>query len=245
MTYMGSKARIAKYILPIMLEEAEKHGITTWVEPFVGGGNMIDKVPDSFKRIGYDLDGHVIQAMIDIRDNPESLLDSFSAEDREFWKKQEPASLFSHACIVTSFGGDFRDGGYAREKVTSKSAMERGYVRNFAAEGKRNALKQSPKIQNVNFICDSYENLDFENCIIYNDPPYKNSRGYRTGKFDHDKFYDWCREQAKKNVVFVSEYEMPDDFECVWQGEIKTNFASNRKKATHIAVEKLFKVIPK
>ena len=32
MTYMGSKARIAKHILPIMLEEAEKHGITTWVE---------------------------------------------------------------------------------------------------------------------------------------------------------------------------------------------------------------------
>ena len=29
-----------------------------------------------------------------------------------------------------------------------------------------------------------------------------------------------------------------------WHGEIKTNFASNRKKATHNAVEKLFKVIP-
>ena len=87
MTYMGSKARIAKHILPIMLEEAEKHGITTWIEPFVGGGNMIDKVPNTFERVGYDLDGHVIQAMLDIRDNPESLLDSFSAEDREFWKK--------------------------------------------------------------------------------------------------------------------------------------------------------------
>ena len=31
-------------------------------------------------------------------------------------------------------------------------------------------------------------------------------------------------------------------FECVWQGEIKTNFASGRKQATHNAVEKLFKV---
>ena len=52
------------------------------------------------------------------------------------------------------------------------------------------------------------------------------------------------REQAKKNIVFVSEYNAPDDFECVWQGEIKTNFASQRKSATHKAVEKLFKVIP-
>ena len=29
MKYMGSKNRIAKHLLPIMLKEAEKHGITT------------------------------------------------------------------------------------------------------------------------------------------------------------------------------------------------------------------------
>ena len=32
-------------------------------------------------------------------------------------------------------------------------------------------------------------------------------------------------------------------FECVWQGEVKTNFASGRKQATYNAVEKLFKVV--
>jgi len=41
--------------------------------------------------------------------------------------------------------------------------------------------------------------------------------------------------------VFVSEYEAPDDFICVWQGEVKTNFASQRDAATHKAVEKLFR----
>ena len=51
-----------------MLEEAEKKGITTWVEPMVGGGGMIDKVPDTFERIGYDFNEHVIFAMKDIRD---------------------------------------------------------------------------------------------------------------------------------------------------------------------------------
>ena len=40
----------------------------------------------------------------------------------------------------------------------------------------------------------------------------------------------------------VSEYNAPDDFELVWQGEIKTNFSHQRKEATHKAVEKLFKV---
>ena len=60
MKYMGSKNRIAKHILPIMLAEAKRLGYTTWVEPFVGGANMIDKVPNSFKRIGIDYNLHTI-----------------------------------------------------------------------------------------------------------------------------------------------------------------------------------------
>lgn len=235
MKYMGSKNRIAKHILPIMLAECEKHGIIKWVEPFVGGANMIDKVPDTFERIGYDLNPHTVHALIDIRDNVEHLPDAISEEEyRSFYGK--PAEhLTSLVRFGASFGGRFEEG-YARGKLTE------GTPRNYWAETKRNALKQSPKIQNVQLICDSYENLDFENCLIYCDPPYQGTTGYKTGAFDHDKFFDWCRKQAKKNIVFVSEYNAPDDFIEVWQGEIKTNFASSRKSATHNAVEKLFRV---
>lgn len=68
-------------------------------------------------------------------------------------------------------------------------------------------------------------------------------QGTKTGSFNHEIFFDWCREmKTKGNSVFVSEYNAPDDFELVWQGEIKTNFSSTRSKATHNAVEKLFKV---
>ena len=233
MKYMGSKNRIAKHLLPIMLAECEKHGITKWVEPFVGGANMIDKVPDSFERIGCDLNDHVIHALIDIRDNVEGLPDSVSESYYRSLFGLEPAPINSWIRFMLSFGGKL-DNGYAREKGSNETT--------FCGYGKRNALKQSPKIQNVEFICESYENLDFENCLIYCDPPYQGTTGYKTGGFDHDKFFDWCREQAKKNIVFVSEYSAPDDFIEVWQGEIKTNFASTRKKATHNAVEKLFRV---
>ena len=236
MKYMGSKARISKYILPIMLEEAEKHRITTWVEPFCGGCNMIDKVPDSFERIGYDFNEHTIKAMIDIRDNSEGLPDAVSEQTYKSYKGLPPQSITSWVMFVCSFGGKFENG-YAREEGSDETT--------FCGYGKRNALKQSPKIQNVKFICDSYENLDFEDCLIYCDPPYQGTTGYKTGAFNHDKFFEWCREQAKKNIVFVSEYNAPDDFIEVWRGEIKTNFASTRKKATHDAVEKLFKVNPK
>ena len=232
---MGSKNRIAKHLLTIMLAECEKHSITKWVEPFVGGANMIDKVPDAFERVGYDLNDHCIHALIDIRDNAENLPDSVSEEEYKIYKGRTPESITSWVRFGCSFGGKFENG-YARD-------LQGVPPRNFASEVKRNAIKQSPKIQNVQFICDSYENLSFENTLIYCDPPYAGTSGYKTGAFDHDKFFNWCREQAKNNIVFVSEYNAPDDFIEVWQGEIKTNFASSRKTATHNAVEKLFKVV--
>lgn len=244
MKYMGSKNRIAKHILPIMLKEMEDKGYTAWVEPFVGGGNMIDKVPNKYKRIGIDLNGHVIQALTDIRDKPEQLPEKFSFEERKYWREQGPTEFMSWACIVTSFGGDLL-GGFAREKPTSQSAIKRGFVRNFIREGLDNAIKQSPKIQGVEFICCSYKDLSsVTNSLIYCDPPYQGTTGYKTGEFNHEEFFDWCRGmKSKGNSVFVSEYNAPEDFESVWQGEIKTNFSSQRKEATHRAVEKLFKVL--
>lgn len=219
-----------------MLAECEKYGITKWVEPFVGGANMIDKVPDSFERIGYDINEHVIHALIDIRDNVDKLPDAVSEEYFKTLVNTPAKSITSWVRCACAYGGRFGNG-YARQGKNPR------YKKTIAQEGKNNAIKQSPKIQNVQFICDSYENLDFDNCLIYCDPPYQGTSGYKTGAFDHEKFFEWCRKQAKKNIVFVSEYNAPDDFIEVWMGEVKTNFASTRKKATHNAIEKLFKVV--
>lgn len=239
---MGSKNRIAKHLLPFMVESSDNAGITTWVEPFVGGGNMIDKVPDKFKRIGYDFNEHVIYAMCDIRDRVEELPESITEDYYKDIRGNNPEVFNSWLRFVASFGGKFDDG-FAREKPESKAAMDRGYVRNFVMEAKRNALKQSPKIQGVEFIHSDYKELDIVNSLIYCDPPYANTSGYKTGEFNHEEFFDWCRLMAAKgNLVFVSEYNAPEDFECVWQGEQKTNFSSSRKKATHNAVEKLYTI---
>lgn len=235
MKYMGSKNRIAKHILPIMLKEMQYKGYTTWVEPFVGGGNMIDKVPDKYKRIGADLNEHTIAAMLGIRDFVDEFPDEVSEDYYKRIKGSEPHPINSWLRFVASFGGKL-DNGYARESGSDDST--------FCGYGKRNALKQSPKIQTVEFICCSYEDLShITNSLIYCDPPYQSTTGYKTGAFNHEAFFDWCRKmKAKGNSVFVSEYNAPDDFELVWQGEIKTNFSSTRTKATHNAVEKLFKV---
>ncbi|CAH9012928.1 putative DNA adenine methylase [Vibrio phage 141O35-1] len=57
MIYMGSKARHAKEILAV-IAPYRKEG-QAWVEPFVGGANMIDKV-EAPLRIGGDFNEYVI-----------------------------------------------------------------------------------------------------------------------------------------------------------------------------------------
>jgi DNA adenine methylase len=134
---------------------------------------------------------------------------------------------------VCSFGSKFENG-YAR-RIGSDSTT-------YAGCALRNAQKQSPSLQGVELKHASYEEEgDYENCIIYCDPPYKGTTSYKTGTFDHDKFWQWCRDMSRENLVYISEYNAPQDFECVWEGEIKTNFASQRNEATHKATEKLFR----
>lgn len=201
-----------------------------------GGGNIIDKVPNTFKRIGIDYNPHTIAALIAIRDLVDKLPNSLTEEEYKQLKGSEPNPIKSWLRFVASFGGKF-DSGYAREDGSDETT--------FVGYGKRNAQKQSPNLQGVQLICDTYENYShLENCLIYCDPQYEGTTSYKTGAFDHTKFWNWCRKMSEKNSVFVSEYKAPDDFICVWEGEVKTNFASQRNKATHVAVEKLFKISP-
>ena len=238
MKYMGSKNRIAKFVLPIMIKEANEKGITTWVEPFVGGANMIDKVPNNFQRIGIDYNAHTIEALIAIRDLVDKLPNQLTEDEYKQLKGSEPESIKSWLRFVCSYSGKF-DNGFARQGNPLKYRSEP------IEEGLRNAQKQSPNLQGVKFINGSYDEYsDFENCLIYCDPPYEGTTSYKTGAFDHPKFWDWCRKMSEKNLVFVSEYKAPNDFICVWEGEVKTNFASQRDEATHKAVEKLFKFSP-
>ena len=76
--------------------------------------------------------------------------------------------------------------------------------------------------------------------IIYCDPPYPNTYYKHYGKvnFDHDDFWNWCRKMSKDNIVFVSSYTAPKDFEEIFSSTHKLTgvVASGSKKR----VEKLF-----
>lgn len=220
-----------------MLEEAEKHGITTWVEPFVGGANMIDKVPDSYKKIGYDLNEYLISMF-------NGLINGFIPND--FYSKSEyedvKININNDKCLSGYIGFNCSYSGKWFGGFAGIVKTKNGF-RNYQDEAKRNVLAQIKNLNGTSFICDSYENLNPVNCLIYCDPPYQGTTGYKTGTFDHEKFFDWCREQAKRNIVFVSEYNAPDDFIEVWSQEVKSSLSANGKSGSNkISVEKLFRV---
>ena len=49
------------------------------------------------------------------------------------------------------------------------------------------------------------------------DPPYQNTMNAYKFEFNHPLFYDWCVEMAKRNIVIISSYNIPDPrFKVVW-----------------------------
>lgn len=57
---MGSKSRIAKDIVPIIQDKIDENGITTYIEPFCGGCNIIDKIKCE-KKIASDNNTYLIE----------------------------------------------------------------------------------------------------------------------------------------------------------------------------------------
>lgn len=226
MKYVGSKNRIAKDILEIMLP---LRGDRTWVEPFVGGANLIDKVTGD--RIGADANENVINALKFIRDDLSIIPKNnkeFTEEMYKALRKSPDSKLKSFAGFAYSFGAKWL-GGWSR-------SGDRDYV----SEAYRNAIQQSPRLQGIDLRHSCYKELQIPpRSLIYCDPPYANTTKYATGSFDHKEFFQWCRDKHREgHIVFVSEYEAPEDFKCVYSKELVSSLDKNTggKKG----LEKLF-----
>lgn len=245
MKYMGSKARIAKHILPIILKD-RKTG-QWYVEPFVGGANTIDKVESPC--IGADGNKYLIEmyTLLNTYGIPAHLVDisKDTYSDARDQYNGRNAQLFSDAHIgwigyMASANGRFYEGGYS-----GKSKTQIGKVRNYIDESVRGIKKQMPLLQGIDFKHSDYKNLELpEKSIIYCDIPYAGSKQYATicKKFDYTVFWEWSREKVKQgHKVFISEYQAPYDFVCVWEQEVKSSLSANGKAGGNKkSIEKLF-----
>ena len=232
MKYMGSKNRIAKYILPIMLKDRKENQY--WVEPFVGGANMIDKVDGL--RIGADFNKYLISTIKALQDG--WLPDEKITEEQYLNIKQNKDMFQEHLIGYVGFQlsyGAMWFGSYRRDKQG---------VRDYSLEAYKNVKKQAPSLSGVHFECCSYNDLEIpDNSIIYCDPPYENTASYKAvDKFNHQEFWEWCRTKSKEgHTVFISEYNAPNDFECIWEKEV--NSSLTKDTGSKKAIEKLFKYL--
>ena len=218
---MGSKRRIAKDIIPIMLKD-RKEG-QYFYDLFVGGGNLLEKIGGN--RIANDNNEYLIELFKYMQKDNFELPFVGEEKYKEIQKNREnyPKWLVGYVGFQLSFGAKFF-GGYRRDKAG---------VRDYENEAQQNLKAQQNLIKDVSFLCGSYDEVELvPNSIIYCDIPYKDTTKYNTSKgFDYDKFYNWCVEKHKEgHKVFISEYYMPEDrFECVWEKEIANSLAKGSK----------------
>ena len=87
-------------------------------------------------------------------------------------------------------------------------------------------LERLESLESVKFYSTDYRNVPIPpNSTVYCDIPYKDTGEYKAvGSFDHDAFYEWAL--SRDFPVFVSEYNMPDTFTCLYKVKKNALFSS-------------------
>lgn len=242
MVYQGSKNKLAKYLKPIIEEFLQNKKI--YIEPFVGGANLIDKI-EWAEKIGADNNKYLIalhkraqqmplptdkvhtrEAYNHMRDIYNKGLSGLGVEDWEI----------GYYGFLMSYNGRFFDGGYG---VFDKSG------RNLFLSRLNNLNKQRESLnyQNIKFIHCDFMSCIVEDAVIYLDPPYQNVKQY--GKaFDHSRLWDYVRQMGqpgKNNIILLSELTNPNENEWVeiWNQEYSYSLRDRNNKNKKV-IEKLF-----
>ena len=234
MKYVGSKNRISKQLAPIIQSYIDDNNIKAYWEPFVGGCGMMDKI-ECERRVGSDIHPYLIallkQASVDTSCFPKTI-----SEEEYKAVRNNPSNYpdwYVGLVGFCSFGGKWWGGyprGFKNDGVTP---------RDIPNETIRNLIKQAPQLKGIIFHQWDYKDITcIKNVVIYCDPPYQSTTKYSTGYFNHEEFYEWARKMSKNNIVLISEYNMPDDFECIWEQELTCTLDKNKRSKR---IERLFK----
>lgn len=237
MTYMGSKRKYCKDIVPIIQKHIDEKHITTFIDVFCGGGNLADKIRCD-RVIANDLSPTLIalhqMAQSDFSKIPED-------GNREYWDKaygeyKKIKSAMDKGEVYTPEMSLYEIGAIEWYASFANGGFPRGYAknakgRNYYQEGRRNhkAQAETELYKNIEFICGDYKDvlpklkdIDLEHTLIYCDSPYKDTKPYAINPhFNYIEYYDWLRETSKTVPIFISEQVMPEDFPIIWEKEVK------------------------
>lgn len=222
--YHGGKQRIGKKLAQVIynksmdISEYEEFQIKGYCEPFCGMLGVYQHIPELFKdhkpKLKYkagDTNKSVIMMWKEAQKGwkPPS---NVSEEEYNRLKNAPDSAKKGYVGHQYSFGGQYF-GSYAPKYGRSSD---------FTSRAIKRVMNIAKKVSRVSFSAKPYtQYTKLKNYVIYCDPPYNNTTQYYKGSFDSEEFYEWCRYMARDNIVFVSEYKAPKDFEKIWSKVVK------------------------
>ena len=237
--YHGGKQRIGKRIAQAIYEEIrhvediDGYTIKGYCEPFCGMLGVYQHIPELFK-------SHSTKLKYKAGDLNKSVIMMW----KETQKGWEPPLI------------DITKEEFLQLKYDGKSTAEKGFIGHYygymgkyfqpfdnrhtknKTQNIINKIKNiSKNLSEVSFSHNKYTKFsNLKNYVIYCDPPYTEQSHYYTEdgkhieKFDKDMFWDWCRKMAKHNIIFVSEYNGPKDFNIIYEVSSRTTGVSKKEK---------------
>ena len=239
MVYPGSKNRLAIYFIPLFQKIINRYNIKTYIEPFVGGANIFDKIKCE-EKYGYDRSETLIalfnQGLNDISIIPEH-------GSREWWdigkaqyKGENPRPMENWEIGAIQFFASFGTRGFPGGFANNKNGKD------YYNERYRNFKEQIKTIKNNGggqFLVSNYKDIEIPNgSFVYCDPPYEGTKPYGysfESNFNHEEYWDWVRQISMNNYVVCSEQQYPQDFQIIWSGELTRMVSSgNNYKGSEI-----------
>ena len=238
MSYVGGKSKGATHILEI-LNHPYFDGFD-YLEPFVGMGHILRRVINKHITIASDYNPLLCELLNGIQQS--KTIPIISRDQYQTLKHQVGSITFERAiaCFCYSYNGKAW-GGYC--PVFNSATRHDDYVKQRTNYYK--SLQINPVFMNTRIECISFKGLNPSKQLIYCDPPYRSTTGYRieaykTPKdtFDHDDFWNTMRKWSQHNYVFISEYSAPVDF--IEIGHSIKNTSLSGKGSSSQRIEKLF-----
>ena len=118
MVYMGAKSKYAGHIVPVLQQTIDENNVSTYIECFVGGANIIDKIKCD-NRYGYDRSDTLIALLAQAAADWDKVMKSGS---RELWDKGKayvkdgimPEDMTLAEIGAMEFFASFSNGGFPR-----------------------------------------------------------------------------------------------------------------------------------
>lgn len=224
--YAGSKKKISKKIVEIIKQNFGTD--MPVYDVFGGGGAITAELLLNNFQVRYnDLDNAITSMFTRVLSQDRDWIKTLIVSRDEFFiirDKKEKTVDDNLKLLVNSFGNDSRSYLYGKKysdtkynlavEIINKHDVFGGYTQ---TETYKNKIKQLERLQQLEQLeqlsrlqqLEQLQRLEItnhdytafsnvEDAVFYLDPPYENAKNSYKFEFNHEAFYDWCVEMAKK-----------------------------------------------